>query len=118
MTKTDDILMVALQQGDVDAFGDLYARYHRPLSRWTSKRFNLSIEDGEEIASRGLLSAYDARAIFRPSLGSFKPWLYRITERAALTMLRERARIAPLELSDEAVESAFERGSAKFRFGG
>jgi len=116
MTKTDDILMVALQQGDVDAFGELYARHHRPLSRWTSKRFNLSLEDGEEIASRGLLSAYEARAVFSPSLGSFKPWLYRITERAALTLLRERARIAPVELSDEAIESSYELGTAKFRF--
>jgi RNA polymerase sigma-70 factor (ECF subfamily) len=118
MTKTDDILMVALQQGDVDAFGELYARHHRPLSRWTSKRFNLSFEDGEEIASRGLLSAYEARNVFSPSLGSFRAWLYRITERSALTLLRERARIAPVELSDEVVESSVERASRRFRFDG
>jgi RNA polymerase sigma-70 factor (ECF subfamily) len=118
MTKTDEILMVALQQGDVDAFGELYARHHRPLSRWTSKRFGLAIEDGEEIASRGLLSAYEARNIFSPSLGSFRGWLYRITERSALTLLRERARIAPVELSDEVVESSFERASTRFRFDG
>jgi RNA polymerase sigma-70 factor (ECF subfamily) len=118
MTKTDDILMVALQQGDVDAFGELYARHHRPLSKWTSKRFGLPIEDGEEIASRGLLSAYDARNVFSPSLGSFRAWLYRITERSALTLLRERARIAPVELSDEVVESSFQQSSTRFRFDG
>jgi len=116
MTKTDDMLMVALQQGDVDAFGDLYERYHRPLSRWSSRRFGFSVDDGEEIASRGLLLAYEARAVFSPALGSFKSWLYRITERAALTLIRERERIAPIELSDAAVESSFEQGSAKFRF--
>ena len=89
----DATLVRRFQEGDRQAFEDLYARYFARLRRFCEKRVG-DPHEAEELAQETLVRAYDAL----PRLGGprrFYPWLTVIAARLCADTHRNRRRTAP-----------------------
>ena len=89
LALSDEQLVVALRQGDQDAFGALVARYHPRLLRFC-RQILRSTEDAEDALQDVFAAAFrtivaDDREI------QVRPWLYRIARNRCLSSQRESA---------------------------
>jgi RNA polymerase sigma factor (sigma-70 family) len=105
--KTDEVLIIEFQKGDVRAFNDLIRRYQERVY-WIARRILGNHADADDVAQEVFIKVYDSLKGFR-SESSFYTWIYRVSVNAALNLLRKRRirdfvrfdeLIAPL-LSDE-----------------
>jgi RNA polymerase sigma-70 factor (ECF subfamily) len=87
---SDRALVIRLQQGDIDALGNLYDRHRRLVYRTA-----LAITNDEEVAADLLQDAFLRlyRFVHRvdPSR-PLEPWLYRVTTNLAYTLMKRRKR--------------------------
>lgn len=106
MTRSEDELVAALQQGDTSACDDLVEQYSREI-------YNVALsladrpEEAEDILQETLIKACQAAEDFegRASLGT---WLYRIAKNNGLMRLRQqKLDTVSLESSIEATEGAY-----------
>jgi RNA polymerase sigma-70 factor (ECF subfamily) len=90
------------QDGDRDAFGDLYRTHLPAVARLV--RFRLGRED-EDAVSEVFLRAWRGLASYRDTGVPFVGWLYGIARHVAIDALRRQGRDEPRdELPDQAVE--------------
>ncbi len=86
----DEELYERIQQGDMDAFDRLYARYEQPLFlfllRYVGRR-----EDAEELLHEVFLKVLESKKVCL-SQGNFRRWIYRIARNASLNLLRSQQR--------------------------
>ncbi len=84
----DEDLMARAQAGDSGAFGELYARYREPISRYVN-RILRDRETADDVTQEAFCRAFDARASFDPE-GRFSAWLYAIAHNLCVNELRRR----------------------------
>src|SRR5436190_22424611 len=90
------------QDGDRDAFGDLYRTHLPAISRLV--RFRLGTED-EDAVSEVFLRAWRGLGSYRDTGVPFAAWLYGIARHVAIDALRRQGRDEPRdELPDRAAE--------------
>lgn len=89
---SDESLYERLLDGEMRAFDALYERYERPLFGFI-RRYVADTAQAEEIFHEAFLAVLRERRK-RPSLTSFRPWLYRVTRNLCLNRLRSEDRAA------------------------
>jgi RNA polymerase sigma factor (sigma-70 family) len=99
LAPSDEQLVVALRQGDQDAFRALVARYHPRLLRFC-RQILRSTEDAEDALQDVFAAAFrtivaDDREI------QVRPWLYRIARNRCLSKLRSTRAIRQDPLEDD-----------------
>ena len=85
---SDEALMVKAQDGDREAFADLYAR-HRPVLTAFLTRFTGSVALAEDLAQESFLRLWEARGRF-DRRRKFKVWLYVAAKNLAVNALKAR----------------------------
>ncbi|MBI4539176.1 MAG: sigma-70 family RNA polymerase sigma factor [Gemmatimonadetes bacterium] len=93
----DDALMARYTQGDMDAFGELYARYERPLFGFCLRYLgdpDAAADAFQEVFKR----VVHAREAYEPR-GRFRSWIFTIARRICTDSVRQARSGAPLEVA-------------------
>ncbi len=87
----DEIRLLAREasRSDVDAFGDLYLMYHRPLLRYVRARVTHR-QEAEDLTNAVFEKAFAAIGRYEPSPAQFSTWLYTIARNALIDYYRKR----------------------------
>ncbi len=100
MTREEEQAIVRrVQDGDVNAFGDLVAAYEKNVYN-LALRMTGSAQDAEDMAQEAFLKAYSSLAGFRGE-SKFSVWLYRIVSNVCLDFLRKKGKRQTVSLSAE-----------------
>src|SRR5579862_7181640 len=83
-----ELLLVAAQRGDQQAFGELCTQHQTMMVR-VAYRITSNMEDAQDALQNALLSAYRALPEFNRE-STFRTWLTRIVMNAALMIVRKR----------------------------
>lgn len=86
--RSDDVLMLAAQRGDIDAFGVLVRRYQQRIHR-VSLHMLRDAAEAEDVTQDTFVRAYRALACFDGRSQAFT-WLCRIAINLSLNALRAR----------------------------
>jgi RNA polymerase sigma-70 factor (ECF subfamily) len=99
-------LVERAKEGDTEAFGELYRRYHPPLFRLA--RASLG-EGAEDAVAETFMRAWRALPGYRDTGAPFVAWLYGVARHVIADEFRRRARVEPrADLPDRRVEWAVE----------
>lgn len=99
---SDELLMRAVQGGDLDALGELFERHHRPVFHFLSRTTGDSAA-AEDLVQEVFVRILKYRHTFDPD-ARFETWLFRIARNARTDHFRKRPpSTAPV---DEALELA------------
>lgn len=105
--RTDDELMVRIQEGDASAFPLLVDRYHARLVGF----FCRNVRDrylADDLAQDTFLRVYEEAWDYIP-LGTFRAWLFRIARNLMIDAIRRQSRDAlmraqrPIQGSDDVI---------------
>lgn len=96
---SDDRLMRLAADGDRQAFGAIYRRYHQELYRYCLAILR-SPEDATDALQSTMANALRSLPGERRQI-PLKPWLYRVAHNEAVTTLRQRRASIPLEDAPE-----------------
>lgn len=88
--RSDEALWAASQNGEEDAFEQLYRRYES-LSLRVAARV-CGPDAAEDAVQAAFLSLWRSRASFHPSRGSLRSWILTGVRHRAIDALRERSR--------------------------
>lgn len=97
-TTDETALMQGVQQGDIQAFEQLFAQYSPRVYRQAMHLLGDGAE-AEEIMQEVFLTLHEKAASFRGD-AAVSTWLYRLTANAAITRLRRRTRRPEVLLED------------------
>ncbi len=95
--KTDEIIALEVQNGDVHAFGVLVDRYEKKLLRY-ARRFLFGYEDAEDILQEVFIKAFRNIQGFDTNR-SFNSWIYRIAHNEFINAIKKKGR-EPLSFFD------------------
>ncbi len=88
MGRSDEDLMLAVANGNMDAFGELVRRHQR--SAWNvAWRMLQDPTEAEDAAQDAFLKIFEAAPRYRPN-ASFRTYLYRVVSRLCLDRLRKK----------------------------
>lgn len=87
---SDETIAEAVQNGKVEAFGELVLRYEVKLKRY-ARKFLSREEDIEDLVQDVFIKAYEHIQSFDTKL-RFSPWIYRIAHNAFVNELRRKSR--------------------------
>ena len=85
----EDQLIEAAKQGDRDAFGELVLMHYQGTIN-VVYRMTGEMPLAEDVAQETFIRAWTKLHTYRP-IGSFRSWVYRIANNAALDILRRQA---------------------------
>lgn len=88
--RSDEVVAVAVQNGDIDAFGALMHRYEAKLKRY-GRKFLARSEDIDDLVQDVFIKTYENIQSFDSS-HRFSPWIYRIAHNAFVNELRRKSR--------------------------
>ncbi len=88
--KADEIIALAVQAGDIEAFGELVARYEDKLKRY-ARKFLAREEEIEDLVQDVFIKAYTNINSFDIKL-RFSPWIYRIAHNTFVNELKRKSR--------------------------
>jgi RNA polymerase sigma factor (sigma-70 family) len=90
LEAADDALVAAVREGDDEALGTLFARYHERVTAYTARIVG-DREHAQEVVQETFIAALNG---LRKGTGKieFRPWIYRIARNAAIDHLRARTR--------------------------
>ncbi|GMV91495.1 MAG: RNA polymerase sigma24 factor [Candidatus Hydrogenedentota bacterium] len=83
---SDETLMAAARDGDMEAFGRLVRRYEAPLFTYL-RRMTGNAAEAEDVFQETMLRLYRSRDRYDPS-SPLRPWLYRIATNCSCDRLR------------------------------
>ena len=86
LTETELIMLA--QDGNKDAFGELYEQHLTAIQKFIRSRVNESNE-ADDLAQTVFIKAFHALERYRPSSVPFRAWLYRIATNEALNALKK-----------------------------
>jgi RNA polymerase sigma-70 factor (ECF subfamily) len=87
---TDEALYVALVDGDMTAFDELYRRYERPLFGFIVKQLGDRAE-AEDVFHEAFMAVLKQRALER-ELSTFRAWIFRVARNLCHNRIRARHR--------------------------
>ncbi len=94
-TKTDGNLITQLQEGDLEALGDLFDRHQRMVYR-TALAITGDLEGAADLLQDVFLRLH--RFVHRVDTSRpLEPWLYRVTVNQACTWVKRRRWMRPIE---------------------
>ncbi|MDQ3724812.1 MAG: RNA polymerase sigma factor [Actinomycetota bacterium] len=100
---SDEALMARVQNGDTDAFAELYDRHAVSAFR-VARAICRGSGRAEEAVQEGFLAIWTSRAHFRPENGSFRAWSMSIVKNRAIDSYRAAAVRPPLQLPETQAE--------------
>jgi RNA polymerase sigma factor (sigma-70 family) len=107
-SATEEVLMLRYQEGDRQAFDDLFARL-APLVHGFFVRTFADATVADDLLQTTFLNLHRARGRYRPEQ-KLRPWLFAIAANVRMDELRRRHRV-PLAGDAEEVDRALERVS-------
>ena len=110
LSRTDEELAAAVQEGDRQAAHELLARYERGLMGF-SLRLMRNREDASEVAQEAMVKALAKINAYDPSR-PFSPWIYRITRNLCIDRYRRKRPMS--ELNEETTATATEKTGSRF----
>lgn len=87
--KTDEEIVLRVQGGEADSYGDLIARYEAKLMRY-ARKFLSDKEDATDIVQDIFIKAYENIQSF-DTTRRFSPWIYRIAHNEFVNALKKKA---------------------------
>ncbi len=107
---SDEVLMTAVAEGDLDAFGQLVARHQR--SAWNAAyRFLGNAADAEDVAQEAFLRILDSADRYRPT-AAFRTYLYRVVTRLCFDFSRRQRLCRHGQLADVAAHGPLPEDTA------
>lgn len=88
---SDETIVHAIQQGNVEAFGDIIIRYESKLKRY-ARKFLRHREDIEDLVQDVFIKSYTNIKSF-DTHKRFSPWIYRIAHNTFINALKRKDRI-------------------------
>lgn len=88
--KTDEKIAKEVQQGDVQAFGQLVNRYEKKLSRY-AKKFLFDYTETEDLVQEVFLKAFVSIQSFDVNR-SFNSWVYRIAHNLFINEIKKKGK--------------------------
>ena len=85
----DDELMISIQSGAVDAFGEIVSRYQGMLIGFFMRNTR-DVQLSEDLAQETLLKVYNQAWDYLP-LGRFRGWMFRIARNLLIDNVRKRS---------------------------
>jgi RNA polymerase sigma-70 factor (ECF subfamily) len=103
-TKKDDEISLVhqAQQGNMEAFAELFNRWNRLLLQYLYHTLG-NRQEAEDLAQDAFLRAYERLGSLGPPW-DFKSWLYRIASNLAINYLKRESRYISTEDPDESME--------------
>lgn len=102
---SEEQLITHAQQGDADAFGDLYEQHLDAIYRYVFYRVG-DVSEAEDLTETVFLKAWEALNNYRLRDIPFSAWLYRIAHNAVVDRYRAHKDTVPLDsqlaVSDDA----------------
>lgn len=96
----DNVIIRLIQNGDVDAFGQIVQKYHKNLLAFIY-RFVRDPHLTEDIGQEVFLDVYKSLSKFDPEMGTpFSAWLYISARNRCISELRKRGRTENVPLED------------------
>lgn len=95
-----------LSEGDTEALREIYDRYSPYLFALLVRMLG-STAEAEEVLQEVFLTLWRASQRFDPKRGTFRAWLYTMTRRRALDLLRARTSRPHLGSEEDAASSPF-----------
>jgi RNA polymerase sigma-70 factor, ECF subfamily len=86
--KTDEQIVEAAQKGDLEAFGEIVARYEERLIRYARSILNSS-QDAQDAVQESFIKAYKFLKEYDSSR-KFSPWMYRIVHNESINYGKAR----------------------------
>jgi RNA polymerase sigma-70 factor (ECF subfamily) len=102
---SDEALMARVQNGDTNAFAELYDRYAVQAFR-VARAICRDSGRAEDAVQEGFLAIWASRAHFSPENGSFKAWSMSIVKNRAIDSYRAVAIRPPLQPAETYAEKA------------
>lgn len=99
-TRSDEELVVALQQGELASFTELMRRYEEKIERYLKHLVGLA--EASDITQETFLKVYQNIQSFDAER-RFSPWLYRVAHNVAVNWLRREGRMKSLTFSFDTV---------------
>lgn len=87
-TATDEVLLVAAQGGDTEAFEALVRRYTQPLYAFATRILG-SRDDAADVVQHAFIQCYNTLPRLRADT-ALRPWFYRVTRNRCLDIIRQR----------------------------
>ena len=91
----DDELMISIQSGAVDAFGEIVSRYQGMLIGFFMRNTR-DVQLSEDLAQETLLKVYNQAWDYLP-LGRFRGWMFRIARNLLIDNVRKRSHDALIQ---------------------
>lgn len=88
--QPDEEIARIVQSGDIEAFGELVARYEAKMMRY-ARKFLFQYHDAEDAVQDVFLKAYSNIHSFRVSK-KFSSWLYRIAHNTFINIIKKNKR--------------------------
>lgn len=88
--RSDEELIAAFQQGQIEAFNILVGRYKNPLLNFVH-RYLGDYDQADDVVQETFIRLYQKSASYRP-IAKFSTWIYTIATNLAKTQLRDRSR--------------------------
>lgn len=101
---SDEALMARVQNGDTDAFAELYDR-HAVRALQVARAICADAGRAEDAVQEGFLAIWHSRGRFRPENGSFKAWSMSIVRNRAIDSYRFAASRPPLQPTESESEA-------------
>jgi len=97
----DEVIVTAVQKGNVDAFGELMERYETKLKRY-GRKFLREKEDIEDLVQEVFIKTYTNIQSFDTTL-RFSPWIYRIAHNIFVNELKRKSRYGHSVFDSDAI---------------
>jgi RNA polymerase sigma factor (sigma-70 family) len=104
--RSDERLARLAAAGDEAAFGVLYERHHQALYRYC-RSIVRNEHDAQDALQGAMAAALAGAGTWRPGV-PVRAWLFRIAHNEAVSLLRRRRRVAPLEDAPEPISASTE----------
>jgi RNA polymerase sigma-70 factor (ECF subfamily) len=86
--RSDEDLVLAVLDGDIDRFGDLVQRYQGRLVNYLYRLLR-NLDEAHELAQEVFLKIYQALDRFDPQY-RFSTWIFRVAQNRAIDQIRKR----------------------------
>jgi RNA polymerase sigma-70 factor (ECF subfamily) len=101
---SDETLMRRVAEGDVLAFETIYDRYQTQAFRFALRITSQRVV-AEDVTQDAFLGLWRSAALYQPSRGGLKTWLFTLVRNRGIDSLRRRSRSESISIDDVPAEN-------------
>lgn len=116
MYLTDQELMRKVKQGDNDAFGEIFNRYHTSLRNYLL-RINVGFDEADDLVQETFLRIYHNISSYDTNRNGFKSWLFTVAHRLLLNNIEKQQRQKTYTFSPDFLEHIIYKDKKFIDFG-